>query len=198
MLPRSHNLLHEFENMLFFFLQVLLLTLQRSTVGQVELNLGDKDLKSTLESSDNSTNYGEREKNIGFLTGNTKCTPGKRPDPGSCSRYFLCVEFLPRVFREYAVHCPPSLIYNSHISECVSPYFYQCAIRSLQDPITWTSLSEVCTTLLMEPVKFWSLLIWQEASQLRQLPLQINKLFFTFRYMFQLTFRKYFLIHNIS
>lgn len=117
-----------------FFLQVLLLTLQRSTVGQVETNFGDKDLKSTLDSSDISTNYGEKERNFGFWTENTKCTPGKRPDPGSCSRYYLCVEYVPHVFREYYVYCPRELVYNSYISECVSPYFYQCAVRNLQDP----------------------------------------------------------------
>jgi len=134
MLPGPHHLLYKFRNKLCFSLQVLLLTLLRSTVGQVELNFEDKDLNSTLESSDNSTNYGEKERNVGFWTENSTCTPGKRPDPGSCSRYFLCVEFLPRVFREYFLYCPPNLVYNSHTSECVSPYFYQCAVRGVHGP----------------------------------------------------------------
>ena len=116
------------------FLQVLLVTLQRSTVGQVEMNLGEKDLNITIESSDNSTNYGENEGNMGFWTENTECTPGKRQDPWSCTSYFLCVEVLPRVFREYYSSCPPNLVYNSHTSECVSPYFYQCAVRILHRP----------------------------------------------------------------
>ena len=117
-----------------YFLQVLLVTLQRSTMCQVEMNLGEKDLNITLESSDNSTNYGENEGNMGFWTENTECTPGKRPDPGSFTSYFLCVEVLPRVFREYYSYCPPNLVYNSHTSECVSPYFSERAVRILYKP----------------------------------------------------------------
>jgi hypothetical protein len=113
---------------------MLLVTLQRSTMGQVEMNLEEKDLNGTLDSSDNSTNYGEEENNMGFWIENTKCTPGKRPDPGSCSNYFLCVEVLPSVFREYYLYCPPDLVFNSDTSECVSPYFYQCAVRILHRP----------------------------------------------------------------
>ena len=100
-------------------------------MGQVEMNLGAKDLNSTLDSSDNSTNYSGEERYIVYWTENTNCTPGKLPDPGSCTRYFLCVEVLPGVFREYTLYCPPNLVYNSHTSECVSPYFYQCAVRFL-------------------------------------------------------------------
>ena len=117
--------------MLCFILQVLLVTLQCSTMGQVEMNLGAKDLNSTLDNSDNSTSYVEKETAMGFWTENTNCTPGKRPDSGSYTRYFLCVEVLPRVFREYYAYCPPNLVYNSDTSECVSPYFYQCAVRIL-------------------------------------------------------------------
>ena len=117
-----------------FILQVLLVTLQCSTMGQVEMNLGAKDLNSTLDNSDNSTNYVEKETAMGFWTENTNCTPGKRPDSGSYTRYFLCVEVLPRVFREYYAYCPPNLVYNSDTSECVSPYFYQRAVRILKKP----------------------------------------------------------------
>ena len=117
-----------------FFLQVMLVMLQRSTMGQVEINLGEKDRNNSPDSSDNSTICCEMKRITGFSTENTKCTPGKRPDPGSCSRYFLCVEILPRVFREYPLHCPPNLVYNRHTSECDSPFVYQCAVTLLPRP----------------------------------------------------------------
>jgi len=72
-----------------YFLHVLLVTLQYPTMGHVEMNLGEKDLNITLETSDNSTNYGENKGNMGFWSENTNCTPGKRPDPGSCTNYFF-------------------------------------------------------------------------------------------------------------
>ena len=103
-------------------------------MGQVEMNLWTKDLNSTLDNSANSTYYGEKERDTGFWTENTKCTPGKRPDPGSCTRYFLCVEVPPHVFIVYYSYCPLNLFYNSHTSECVSPYFYQRAVRILPRP----------------------------------------------------------------
>ena len=107
-----------------FFLQVLLVTLQRSTMGQVEINLKEEDLNATLENSDNSTNYAGTDTIIGFVTHTKMCTPGKRPDPGSLTHYFLCVEVIPHVFREYCLECPQTLVYSSHTSECVSPYFH--------------------------------------------------------------------------
>jgi hypothetical protein len=112
----------------------MLVMLQRSTMGQVEMNLEEKNLNSSLDSSDNSSYCGEEERNIGFWTENTRCTPGKRPDPGSCSRYFFCVEIRPDVFREYALYCPPHLVFNRDTSECDSPFFYQCADRLLPRP----------------------------------------------------------------
>jgi len=115
-------------------MQVLLVVLQSSIMGQMEKNLEEKDLNISPDSSDNSTDNGEKEINMGFWTENRKCTPGRRPDPGSCSRYFLCVEVLPSVFREFYIYCPLNLVYNSHNSECVSPYFYQCAGRGLHKP----------------------------------------------------------------
>jgi hypothetical protein len=95
--------------------------LQHSTMGQVELDLGKENLNTTQESS-----IGEI--NMISLPPTTQCTPGKRQDPSSCARYFMCVEFQTGVFREYYLYCPPYLVYDPSVNECVSLYSYQCQV----------------------------------------------------------------------
>ncbi|XP_033610073.1 chitin-binding lectin 1-like isoform X2 [Cryptotermes secundus] len=107
---------------------------------------GKRDLKNpdnftmsytVLANADNFTVYDEQGSATKEGTPKLECTPGERPDPVDCSKYYWCVEKPAGTFVEYHEDCPGDLVYNPHTRLCVSSDSFNCLEKIQYPPSVW-------------------------------------------------------------